>query len=126
MKTKNARRWQRILVAFICLGVFALLWPFLHTKAVGGFWQSMRFRLPDEPSWLDNYSDWQAPQSFLIRLSTDSPEVLQNLKSAGFPVTLEGKYILVGPYLHSFQSEVDIHKISQIAGSSVKIEDWDS
>ncbi|MCD6046484.1 MAG: hypothetical protein K0S08_131 [Gammaproteobacteria bacterium] len=121
MKTRHFRRWQRILTYVILAGIFLLLLPFLETQKVSDFWRGVRFILPDAPEVIRNEAQWSAPEAFVVVVSSNSKDVLARLQAAGFPGALNEKAIMVGPYLQSFKSQVDLNKIGQIAGTSVKI-----
>jgi hypothetical protein len=121
MKTRHFRRWQRILTYVILAGIFLLLLPFLETQKMSDFWRGVRFILPNAPEIIRNGAQWSAPEVFVVIIPGTSKEIFAQLQAAGFPVSLNEKVMVVGPYLQSFKSQIDLNKISQIAGTSVKM-----
>ncbi len=121
MKREKIRRWQRFSTLIIVLIVFILLWPFLRMKGIKEFWHSTRFAIPNYPK-INQPDAKELPKTFVVRIKSNNSELLAKLQQEGWPAYMKKDQIFIGPYLQSFQSQVNLDKISQLTGMPARME----
>ena len=116
-------RWQRILVLAAVASAVLLLLPFLHLSPLKDFWPSARFMVPKVPEIQVAPEESVEVETIEWKLASDDPKLLAMLQAQGWPAYMKEKNIYIGPYLKSFQSQVDLDKIKKVTTLPVKMVD---
>jgi hypothetical protein len=103
---------------------FTLIILMLKSPGLRIFLFNARFVIPEMPVFQTISFERQSfvmPECIVLKLASHDAILLKTLQQQGWPAYVSQSEILIGPYLKSFQSRLDLSKIGQITPIAVKI-----